>query len=386
MKRSIIILYIVVVAVLAAATVFEKYLGTDYVSDHIYGAWWFSALWALLVAVSIFWLIKRKVRRPSVMVLHLSFVVILAGALLTHLTAIRGVVPLRKGVDTNTFLTRDMHLHQMPFTIRLEQFDVKFYQGTQMPSDYISQVTIDGKPFTISMNQIASHKNVRLYQMDYDADMQGSILSLNYDPWGIPVTYCGYALLFVSLIWILIDPKGRFREQLALLRNHRRQLNIFAAGIAACFLFLMYHFLNKYSPENHPMPVLNSRLLPIHIATIMLAYTLLLFACLSSLVGLISAKYRQGMQHLSQMMLYPALTFLGFGIFIGAIWANISWGNYWSWDPKETWALITLMIYGIPAHRSIKLNHNMYMVLAFLTILMTYFGVNYFLGGMHSYA
>jgi ABC-type transport system involved in cytochrome c biogenesis permease subunit len=134
------------------------------------------------------------------------------------------------------------------------------------------------------------------------------------------------------------------------------------------------------------MPVLNSRLLPIHIATIMLAYTLLLFACLSSLVGILSAKYRQGMKHLSQMLLYPALTFLGFGIFIGAIWANISWGNYWSWDPKETWAIITLMIYGIPAHRSIKLNHNLYMVLAFLTILMTYFGVNYFLGGMHSYA
>ena len=205
-----------VVAVLAAATVFEKYLGTDYVSDHIYGAWWFSALWALLAAASISWFIKRKVRRPSVIALHLAFVVILAGALLTHLTAIRGVVPLRKGVDTNTFLTRDMHLHQMPFTIRLEQFDVK-----QMPSDYISQVTIDGKPFTISMNQIASHKNVRLYQMDYDADMLGSILSLNYDPWGIPVTYSGYALLFVALIWILIDPKGRFREQLALLRNHR---------------------------------------------------------------------------------------------------------------------------------------------------------------------
>ena len=192
-----------VVAVLAAATVFEKYQGTEYVSNNIYGAWWFSALWALLAAVSIFWLIKRKVRRPSVMVLHLSFVVILAGALLTHLTAVRGVVPLRQGVATNTFLTRDMHLHQLPFNICLEHFDVKFYEGTEMPSDYISQVTIDGKPFTISMNQIASYRNIRLYQMDYDADMLGSILSLNYDPWGIPVTYCGYALLFVSLSSIL---------------------------------------------------------------------------------------------------------------------------------------------------------------------------------------
>jgi ABC-type transport system involved in cytochrome c biogenesis permease subunit len=89
-------------------------------------------------------------------------------------------------------------------------------------------------------------------------------------------------------------------------------------------------------------------------------------------------------------MLYPALAFLGYGIFIGAIWANVSWGNYWSWDPKETWALITFMVYAIPAHqktfRFSLFTYHLYMSLAFLTILMTYFGVNYLLGGMHSYA
>ena len=83
---------------------------------------------------------------------------------------------------------------------------------------------------------------------------------------------------------------------------------------------------------------------------------------------------------------------LGYGIFIGAIWANVSWGTYWSWDPKEVWALITFMIYGIAVHdRSIPLLHkpshyHLFIVFAFFTILMTYFGVNYFLGGMHSYA
>jgi ABC-type transport system involved in cytochrome c biogenesis permease subunit len=64
----------------------------------------------------------------------------------------------------------------------------------------------------------------------------------------------------------------------------------------------------------------------------------------------------------------------------------VSWGTYWSWDPKETWALITLMVYAAPAHRSLHLNYHVYMTLAFLTILMTYFGVNYYLGGMHAYA
>ena len=390
MKRIVIVFYIVVVAVLAAATIVEKYLGTEYVSEHIFGAWWFSAMWAVLTAVATFYFIKRKVRRASVVVLHLSFVIILAGALLTHLTAVRGVVPLRKGIATNEYLTRDMYLHKLPFTICLENFEIKFYEGSDMPSDYVSHVTIDGKPFTISMNQIASQKGVRLYQSDYDMDLQGSILAMNSDPWGIPVTYCGYALLFVSLVWMLIDPKGKFRQQLSILRQQRFPLVIFTGFLLSCFILLLYHFLGKYSAANHPLPVLNSRLLPLHVSTIMMAYTLLLLTFIVSLVGVAMPKQRQKMYHFSQFLLFPALMLLCYGIFIGAIWANVSWGTYWSWDPKETWALITLMIYAAPAHRSFSnlstMKYHIYMALAFFTILMTYLGVNYFLGGMHSYA
>ena len=380
----------VVVAVLATATIVEKYQGTDYVGEHVFGAWWFSALWAVLTAVAAFYFVKRKVRRVSVIVLHLSFVVILAGALLTHLTAIRGVVPLYQGIATNEYLTRDMYLHRLPFTICLEKFEIKFYEGTDMPSDYVSHVTIDGEPFTISMNQIVSHKGVRLYQSDYDEDLRGSLLAMNGDPWGIPVTYCGYALLFVSLVWMLADPQGKFRQQLSILRKQRFPLVIFTGFLLACFVLLLYHFLGKYSAANHPLPVLNSRLLPLHVSTIMMAYTLLLLTFIISLVGIAVSKQRQKMYHLSQVMLFPALLLLCYGIFIGAIWANVSWGNYWSWDPKETWALITLMIYAAPAHRSFSnmspRKYHLYMTVAFFTILMTYLGVNYFLGGIHSYA
>lgn len=390
MKRIVIVFYVVVVAVLATATIVEKYQGTDYVGEHVFGAWWFSALWAVLTAVAAFYFVKRKVRRASVIVLHLSFVVILAGALLTHLTAIRGVVPLYQGIATNEYLTRDMYLHRLPFTICLEKFEIKFYEGTDMPSDYVSHVTIDGEPFTISMNQIVSHKGVRLYQSDYDEDLRGSLLAMNSDPWGIPVTYCGYALLFVSLVWMLADPQGKFRQQLSILRKQRFPLAMLTAFLMACFVLLLYHFLGKYSAANHPLPVLNSRLLPLHVSTIMMAYTLLLLTFIISLVGIAVSKQRQKMYHLSQVMLFPALLLLCYGIFIGAIWANVSWGNYWSWDPKETWALITLMIYAAPAHRSFSnmspRKYHLYMTVAFFTILMTYLGVNYFLGGMHSYA
>ena len=95
---------------------------------------------------------------------------------------------------------------------------------------------------------------------------------------------------------------------------------------------------------------------------------------------------------LSRVFLHPALVTLAIGIFVGAIWANVSWGTYWSWDPKETWALITFMVYAVPVHhRSLHAFkrpavYQTYMLLAFLTVLMTYFGVNYVLGGMHSYS
>jgi ABC-type transport system involved in cytochrome c biogenesis permease subunit len=91
-------------------------------------------------------------------------------------------------------------------------------------------------------------------------------------------------------------------------------------------------------------------------------------------------------------MLFPAIALLTAGIFIGAVWANVSWGRYWGWDPKEVWALITLMIYAIPLHyRSLPSFRrsevfNRYLAIAFLTVLATYFGVNLLLGGMHSYA
>ena len=95
---------------------------------------------------------------------------------------------------------------------------------------------------------------------------------------------------------------------------------------------------------------------------------------------------------LNRLMLYPAEIFLTIGIFLGAIWANQSWGTYWSWDPKEVWALISMLIYCVPLHvgslpvmRKAKV-HDIYLIIAFLSILMTYFGVNYLLGGMHSYA
>ena len=101
---------------------------------------------------------------------------------------------------------------------------------------------------------------------------------------------------------------------------------------------------------------------------------------------------RERLQTISLIVLYPAVFLLAFGTFLGAVWANISWGSYWAWDPKETWALITLLVYSFALHgKNLKaFQHprffHAFCIVAFLSVLITYFGVNLILGGMHSYA
>jgi ABC-type transport system involved in cytochrome c biogenesis permease subunit len=124
----------------------------------------------------------------------------------------------------------------------------------------------------------------------------------------------------------------------------------------------------------------------------MLSYTLLGMAALNGIMGsLVPREASLRLKDISLVVLYPAVFLLVFGTFIGAVWANISWGNYWGWDPKETWALITFLVYSFALHGAIlkpfrnpRFFHG-FCIVAFLCVLVTYFGVNLLLGGMHSY-
>ena len=95
---------------------------------------------------------------------------------------------------------------------------------------------------------------------------------------------------------------------------------------------------------------------------------------------------------INEMAILMGLVFLIIGNFLGGIWANESWGRYWGWDPKETWTLISIIIYSIIIHlKYIKNLMGEYLlsllsVISYFSIIMTYFGVNYFLSGKHSYA
>lgn len=751
--------------VLIGATLFEKLYGTEAAAFHIYGSTWFTLLWALFASASLVYLLKRHLfRRPAVLLLHLSFIVILIGALVTHLWGEQGSVHLRKGDCLQAWSpmenTIEKNTRRLPFTLCLEDFEIRYYPGTQSPMDYMSTIKIDGTTFQVSMNRIARHKGYRFYQSGYDHDGRGAYLSICHDPWGIGITYTGYVMLLISMIFFLFSPQesfrrllkdtrrhrngtlciaslffclpatsagaaetsdnnftdfphaetpkvlpqdiaaqfgelhvlwngricpvqtlarefvtklygrptyaghsaeqvftgwifypsswsrqpmirikgeaksiigltkkyatwqelsdlqagskiknalrtsgsngsprsfsaeeanrrtsigeaeekynlilthlggkilriyparpdnspssplrwfgqgdnlppelpesqwlfikksldyigelvqkrdyaevsevlekihryqlqqggrelpsdGRFRAELlynslqctrplamiflalglassllyimgrlrplprkraltkgcdifigiailylsciAILRGyvgghiplangyetmqflalctliltlplHRRFAPALPFGLLFCGLTLLVSMLGESNPQITPlMPVLASPLLSLHVAVIMLAYSLLAFTMSNALTAIIlrqvsphrAEPHLLQLQYISRLLLFPALFLLATGIFIGAVWANVSWGRYWGWDPKEVWALVTLLVYSLALHKESlpvfrrPLFFHVFILIAFLTVLMTYFGVNYLLGGMHSYA
>ena len=168
------------------------------------------------------------------------------------------------------------------------------------------------------------------------------------------------------------------------------------APLASSFGLLMAGFaslvawLSFKDPALTPlMPVLASPWLAAHVSVVMVAYALLAFTLPVSVAALAVPSRRQQLVATSMKFIAPGVYLLGIGIFLGAMWANVSWGRYWAWDPKETWALVTMLLYALPLHRSLGLSSrpalfHIFVALAFLSIIMTYAGVNY-LPSQHAY-
>lgn len=678
-KKIILVLYILIAVCIGLATIIERYHGTAFVGRHIYGAWWFSALWAVLTVASFAYIMQQRMYKClAVFLLHISLVVILAGALTTHLFAKRGTVRLRTGIAEINYIDTENHVERFPFSLTLKEFRIVNYPGTNAPLDYQSVIESGHEEMLVSMNHIGYIDGYRLFQQSYDTDGEGVTLGVSHDPWGIAITYLGYLLLLLGIIATLLSRKTQMRalyrkavtillllvsmsvnaqdklpvidkdiahrmgtiqvlynnricplntvatdfaikmtgsaswhgysaneiffswmiyyspwEKELLLNNKRKgadernavaemfyngqftkifpyrigdNVNWYSPGaqslpreipvkeqffikqsmdfltesivtgqrerafeiiakiklfqremtgnllpsesstqaelfynslrsqkwpvflaltlslllcvamltsigekrlkrvslsfmalltvyitlqlalrwwigghvpvsngpetmlFMAWVLLLLTLFLRKSfpiitafgplmssfcllvamlggnsSPISPLMPVLQSPLLSVHVMAVMCAYALFALQMLLGIRALFLIKKKKGNNQcpdteverataLSQLLLYPAVFLLAIGIFLGAVWANVSWGNYWSWDPKETWALITLMVYAVPFHRvsipvfARPLCYHCYMVCAFLSVIITYFGVNYLLGGMHSYA
>ncbi|MDH6358352.1 cytochrome c biogenesis protein CcsA [Parabacteroides sp. PF5-9] len=184
----------------------------------------------------------------------------------------------------------------------------------------------------------------------------------------------------------------------------RRSTITFALATLFGGIILFVSGLNWMDPQINPLvPVLKSPWLMFHVAVIVAAYGFFGISCLIGLTNLLTISLSREkntafmltrireLSIVNEMSLLIGLALMTIGTFLGAVWANESWGRYWGWDPKETWALITMVVYVIVIHvRLVKKWNNLWLfnlmaVLAFASVLMTYFGVNYFLSGMHSY-
>ena len=172
--------------------------------------------------------------------------------------------------------------------------------------------------------------------------------------------------------------------------------------LAAIALFVAG--MSWMNPEiTNLVPVLKSYWLIIHVAIITSSYGFLAMGALLGLLNLtlMIARNKKNNKQLSatiqeitiiiELALYIGLVLLTSGCFIGGVWANESWGRYWGWDPKETWALVSILVYSAILHlRNVpKLNNRFilstFALVGFSSIIMTFFGVNYYLSGMHSY-
>jgi ABC-type transport system involved in cytochrome c biogenesis permease subunit len=197
----------------------------------------------------------------------------------------------------------------------------------------------------------------------------------------IPLSNGYETMLFMA--WVLLV--------LTIVLFRKFRFFLWIGPLAACCCLLVAMMTGSGSQITPLIPVLQSPLLSVHVMTVMCAYALFALQMMLGVYSFWTSKLER-ITALSQLLLYPAIFLLTVGIFLGAVWANVSWGNYWSWDPKESWALITLMIYAIPLHKASIAVFNkprfyhIYMISAFLAVLITYFGVNFILGGMHSYA
>ena len=187
----------------------------------------------------------------------------------------------------------------------------------------------------------------------------------------------------------------------------RKSILALSASLLLSSVILIVAHLNFIDPQITTLvPVLKSYWLVIHVAIITGSYGFFGLAFMLSVLCLLLFLFKylyadeeflnrqiKNVTYIVEMAMIIGLAMLTIGNFLGGVWANESWGRYWGWDPKETWAYVSILVYALGIHirflpviKNYAFALNLYSSLAFSTIVMTYMGVNFFLSGLHSYA
>ena len=233
--RATIVFLLIYAFGLALATLIEKYLGAQAARMLVYYSPLFFLLQSLLVVNFILILDKHEFiqkRRWALVVVHVAFIVILTGAFITHMFGKEGRVHIRESETTDQMLVhtnRGMSFEKMPFTLRLTDFKLIRYPGSESPSSYESNLRVElgDKSFDakVYMNHVLDVKGYRFFQASYDEDEKGTVLSVNKDVVGRNVTYFGYLLLLIGFVMVFTTKNSRFRQLI-------RQLNEVRSTIA----------------------------------------------------------------------------------------------------------------------------------------------------------
>jgi cytochrome c-type biogenesis protein CcsB len=185
----------------------------------------------------------------------------------------------------------------------------------------------------------------------------------------------------------------------------RKSFGGLAATMVLASTILLVSMLSFLDPEITPLvPVLKSYWLTIHVSLEAGSYGFLMLGAIIGLINLILMTFTNNsnkervkriiteMSYISELTIFGGLVMVSVGTYLGGVWANESWGRYWGWDAKETWALVTILVYAFILHMRIipKLTglflYNVSTIFGLATVIMTYYGVNYYLSGLHSYA
>lgn len=190
---------------------------TTFLSPLVYGSWWFILLWIIFAATLAIGMWQSGMwRRPGSFLLHLSMLAILGGGLLTWLMQEKGSVRISQGERVAFFEREGGGMTSLPKELSLERFEVVYYPGGDVPRDYVSHLLVDGERHTVSMNKILDIDGYRLCQSSYD-NTGATVLSVNHDPYGIPLSYAGYVLFGIGGFLVMLNPAGRFRRLLKVL-------------------------------------------------------------------------------------------------------------------------------------------------------------------------
>ncbi len=230
--KASIILLLVYAAGLATATLVEKNMGTMAAKMLIYYSPLFLFLQLLLV-VNFLLLLNRyhyiRKKKWTLMVVHVSLIIILGGALTTHLFGREGQMHIREGESSDQMVmhtSRGTRVEKLPFRLELTDFRLHRYPGSESPSSYESslRIHIDGeiREAEVYMNNVLDLKGYRFFQASYDPDEKGTILSVNKDVAGRCITYTGYLLLLIGFMMMFMMPESRFRKLIQSLREIRQ--------------------------------------------------------------------------------------------------------------------------------------------------------------------